>query len=221
VVLRLYDPEAGEARPLALAHPRLLGLRVRGGLRAYVVGDLVRRLAEHRKLRVWLDTDGAPPELNVHPGRGASPAGLDLDVVSGDAQADPAAGRRLRVAGLAGDPGLARDPLAVRLLVLRTPYRQVLELDRPTLAAADALLVDWRKAVASWAESPSAPMPPAAVAAVVGALEDDLDSPAALAALDRFVADPAVPDGAKFECLAYLDLVLGLDLARDVGLAQS
>lgn len=220
-MLSLYDPEAGEARPLRLQHPRLLGMRVRGGPRAHVVGDLVRRLAEHRKLRVWLDTDGAAPELNVHPGRGASPAGLDLDVLAGDAEGDPAAGRQLRVAGLAGDLGAAEDPLAVRLLVLRTPYRRVLELDRPTLAAADAVLADWRKAVATWAESPSAPMPPAAVAAVVGALEDDLDGAAALAALDRFAADPAVPEGAKFECFAYLDLVLGLDLARDVGLAQS
>lgn len=222
-MLKLYDPEAGEARAVVPAHPRMLGLRARGGLRAYLVADLVRRLAEHRKLRVWLDSDGAAltadlEELNVHPGRGPSPAGLDVEVVCGDGGRDPSAVRRLRVAGLdAGPADAGVDPLAVRLAVLAVPYRRPAELDRPTLRAADETIRAWRAAVATWAESPSAPMPPAAVAAVVGALENDLDVRAALAALDLVAADPAVPPGARFEVFAHLDLLLGLDLARDVG----
>jgi len=49
------------------------------------------------------------------------------------------------------------------------------------------------------------------------ALDDDLDTPAALATLSALAADPEIPDGSKFEAFAYFDRFLGLDLARDVG----
>jgi len=41
-------------------------------------------------------------------------------------------------------------------------------------------------------------------------------SPAALASLTAMTHDAAVPASAKFETLAYLDRLLGLDLARDI-----
>jgi len=60
-------------------------------------------------------------------------------------------------------------------------------------------------------------MPRDHVAAIVAAFEDDLDTPAALAALRALERDESVPPGARFEAFAYLDQLLGLDLARDVG----
>jgi len=55
------------------------------------------------------------------------------------------------------------------------------------------------------------------VADVLAALENDLDTPAALRTLSALAADGQVPPGAKFESFAYLDAFLGLDLARHVG----
>ncbi len=51
----------------------------------------------------------------------------------------------------------------------------------------------------------------------LGALDDDLDTPAALRTLSALAADPVIPDGSKFEAFAHLDRFLGLDLAREVG----
>ncbi len=52
---------------------------------------------------------------------------------------------------------------------------------------------------------------------VLGALDDDLDGPAAVRSLHALAADAGLPPGAKFEAFAYLDRLLGLDLAREVG----
>jgi hypothetical protein len=51
----------------------------------------------------------------------------------------------------------------------------------------------------------------------LAALDDDLDTPAALRTLAALAADPVIPDGSKFETFAHLDRILGLDLAREVG----
>lgn len=96
-----------------------------------------------------------------------------------------------------------RDPLLSRLRWLS---------DDP----ADNRLPQWRTLVAGWAEQPSAPIHPATRAAVVAALEDNLDSSQALRLLEDLVG-LGVPDGAKFETFAWADQLLGLDLARDVG----
>ena len=55
------------------------------------------------------------------------------------------------------------------------------------------------------------------VADFLGALDADLDAPAALRSLGGLAGDQEISDGAKFEAFAYLDRFLGLDLARDVG----
>ena len=111
------------------------------------------------------------------------------------------------------------DPLAVRLALLEHRYRQQMDLTWQTLAAADRTLRRWREQVAEWANSPSAPMPPDYTAQITGALDDDLDTPAALRSLRALARDPGVPPGAKFETFAYADQVLALDLVRDVGRA--
>ena len=51
----------------------------------------------------------------------------------------------------------------------------------------------------------------------LAALDDDLDTPAALRILAALAADQGIPDGSKFETFAHLDRFLGLDLAREVG----
>jgi cysteinyl-tRNA synthetase len=60
-------------------------------------------------------------------------------------------------------------------------------------------------------------MPADRVAAMVEALQDDLDTPRAVLLLRELERDPDVSPGAKFETFAYLDRVLGLDLTRTVG----
>ncbi len=159
--------------------------------RTWVVADLARRTAG-RRATVRTGGTGPSPELlaalNVHPG---------VPGPHGEADAHLAG----RVSGVLV-PSV--DPLVQRLRWLS---------DDP----ADDRLPGWRAAVAAWAEAPSLPIDAATKAAVVAALEDDLDSRGALAALDVLAHDADVPDGAKFETFAWADQLLGLDLARDVG----
>jgi hypothetical protein len=117
-------------------------------------------------------------------------------------------------------PGLAGrglDPLALRLVLLGTPYRDGLTLNGGALEAAGKTLQHWRESVAGWALSPSAVMSARYADAVTTAFENDLDTPAALHELDALAADREVPPGAKFETFAALDRLFGLDLARDIG----
>ena len=113
------------------------------------------------------------------------------------------------------DRGL--DPLALRLALLQHRYRQQMNLTWDGLTAADTMLTRWRTKVAQWATQPSAAMPADYISAVNQAVDDDLDTPRAITALRELEKDPAVPDGAKFEAFAYVDRILGLDLARLVG----
>src|SRR5262249_14351115 len=74
-----------------------------------------------------------------------------------------------------------------------------------------------RDRVAEWADSPSKPMCAEYTATITGALDDDLDTPAALRALRELEKDGEIPAGSKFETFAHADQVLALDLARDIG----
>jgi cysteinyl-tRNA synthetase len=111
------------------------------------------------------------------------------------------------------------DPLALRLTFLEHRYRQQMNLTWDTLAAADAAVQRWRDRVAEWANSPSRPMCAQYVGEFTAALDDDLDTPAALRVLRSLEKDSEIPPGSKFETFAHLDQVLGLDLARDIGKA--
>ncbi len=114
-----------------------------------------------------------------------------------------------------------RDPLAVRLALMRSPYRQPAELDLTALATAMDTLSDWRYRVAKWAESPSRPIPADLAATLSTAFEHDLDTASALAVLHNLEAEENVPPGAKFETFVYVDRVLALDLAREIGRVRS
>ncbi len=109
------------------------------------------------------------------------------------------------------------DPLAVRLAFLEHRFRQQMNLTWEVLAGADRTVRRWRERVAEWAQSPSKAMCAQYVTEFTAALDDDLDSPAALRVLRALERDPAIPPGSKFETFAYADHWLGLDLARDIG----
>lgn len=119
--------------------------------------------------------------------------------------------------GLAGLTGAGGDPLAARLALLERPYAEPGLPGADALDAAGAALQAWREQVARWAGEPSRPIAADCWAAVTGALDADLDTPAALAALRALAADPQVPGGSKFETFAAADRVLGLDLVSLVG----
>ena len=111
----------------------------------------------------------------------------------------------------------AREPLAVRLALLRHLRAEPVSLEAAALDQAEQTLREWRRSVAAWAEHPSAPMHPATVDSARAALDDNLDVPAALGLLPQLIENQAVPPGAKFETSVFLDQVLALDLARNVG----
>ena len=109
------------------------------------------------------------------------------------------------------------DPLAARLAFLEHRYRQQLNLTWDTLTAADGTIQRWRELVADWADEPSRPIPAPYWTRITGALDDDLDTPAALRALRELARDSEVAAGAKFETFAAADRILGLDLVSLVG----
>ena len=111
------------------------------------------------------------------------------------------------------------DPLALRLALLQNRYRQQMNLTWDALDAADSTLARWRTRVATWATQPSAAMPADIVATMVQSLNDDLDTPRVIMMLRELEKSAEISDGAKFETFAYIDRVLGLDLARTVGQA--
>ncbi len=112
------------------------------------------------------------------------------------------------------------DPLAVRLAMLEHRYRQQMNLTWESLRAADRTLRRWRRRVADWAEQPSRPIAAEYRGRARAALDDDLDTPAALRVLRELEKDDAVPPGSRFETFLDLDHLLGLDLSRDIGTTQ-
>ncbi|TDC78203.1 hypothetical protein [Actinomadura sp. 7K507] len=221
-MLRLHDHRTGRTEPL----PAGRGLRVQvldgAGRRALVVTDLLRRVAGRagRRVRVvstpafaeeddWSDYNIAPfevldapiPDADVHvsPGGDTVRDSLTLTVPHETGAWTPA------------------DALSVRLAMLQAPYREPLELSDATVSQAAERLGGWRAAVAEWATAPGRPINREYATAAETALADDLNSPAALAVLDRLLADADVPPGAKLETFIHLDLILALGLVSAIG----
>lgn len=111
---------------------------------------------------------------------------------------------RLRAAG--------HDPAAVRLGILAHHYRRDWQWSSEVLVAAEARLARWRAAVSRQ----DGPDPEAAVTAVRHALAQDLDAPAALAAVDRWVEEQLALGGevpaAPGVMARALDALLGVRL---------
>ena len=101
--------------------------------------------------------------------------------------------------------------------MLRHRRGEPVSLGPAALDHAEQTLSKWRRSVAAWAEHPSAPTHPATVESARAALDDNLDVATVLGLLPRLIENPAVPPGSKFETFVFLDQVLALDLARDLG----
>ena len=223
-MLQLPDNAGGRATPVRPARPGVLSIWVAGPgqARPCLLADLVSRVAERHHLRASV-SQPAPAgwdALNVHPAgvSAGPPEPLDVAVAAAGEPTGSPAHRMQPGEARPRDPDLdGLDPLALRLALLRRPYRADADVTRGKLQAADAALRDLRAQVSHWARSPSKPMCAQYVGDFLGALDDDLDTPAALATLSALAADPEIPDGSKFEAFAYFDRFLGLDLARDVG----
>jgi len=121
------------------------------------------------------------------------------------------------VVPLSGVVAAGLDPLAVRLALLEHHYRRPVDLTWDALRAADEELRRLRRRVAEWAESPSRPINGAHAERVQQALDDDLDTPAALRLLRELEADESIEPGSKFETFLHFDHVLALDLPADIG----
>jgi len=244
-MFRLYDAVTGQAGPVQPVRPGELRIWVAGQaaspvleaaqLRADLVADLVRRVAERHHLRVAALHQAPDPEdaarsgqvlqeaweaLNIYPAEFAASPPEPLDVtVARAGQPGGSAGYRMETAEVRpeapDDAGL--DPLALRLAFLEHHHRERAILSRDVLEAADGALRHWREQVADWARSPSRPMCAQYTGDIVGAFDDDLNTPAAVRSLRALAADPEPPPGSKFESFAYYDQLFGLDLARDVG----
>ncbi|MFC8274594.1 hypothetical protein ACFUJR_19110 [Streptomyces sp. NPDC057271] len=215
-------------------------------LRALLVGDVLARTAELHGLqsRTFLAAPDLPPEqgqaldramsaLGVHPpgsvgGHLTGPlcAAADVHVdASGTAVPDTVEGARVdvgRVDPASRERGVAfapegTDPLAVRMLMLGHTYRTPVTVTGTALDEAGLTLGHWRQLVADWAEEPSRPVPADLLRHAHAVLADDLGVPAVLEMLGTVAERADVPAGAKFETFAFLDRVLGLDLAREVG----
>jgi hypothetical protein len=188
--------------------------------RSCVLADLVARVAERHHLRALVSqpVQAGWEVLNVHPAEVSAgpPEPLDVAVAAaGSPAGSPAHLMEPGTAGVADLTGL--DPLALRLALLRHPCREDVTLTRGDLEADDEVLRGWRAMVRHWAQSPSKPMCAQYTGDFLGALDDDLDTPAALSTLSALAADQVIPDGSKFESFAYADRFLGLDLVREVG----
>jgi hypothetical protein len=223
-VLQLPDVNAGPATPVRPARPGVLLIWVASpaGPRSCLIADLIRRTAErhHWRASVWQPEPVGWEALNIYPAEVCAGPPDPLDVaVTATGQRGVSAAHLLR-------PGLARpqapdltglDPLALRLALFRHSYRDEVVLTRDDLEASDEALRGWRGLVSHWARSPSKPICARYAGDFLGALDDDLDAPAALRTLAALAADQEIPDGSKFETFAHLDRFVGLDLAREVG----
>jgi hypothetical protein len=190
--------------------------------RPCLIADLVSRIAERHHLRAIV-AGPAPADwdtLNVHPAAVTAGPPEPLDVAVAPADGPNGSPAHLVRPGAVRPPIPDRaglDPLALRLALLQRPYRGEAALTREDLEAAGEVLAGWRGLVSHWALSPSKPMCAQYTGDFLGALDDDLDTPAALRILAALAADQGIPDGSKFETFAHLDRFLGLDLAREVG----
>ncbi|XVQ82617.1 cysteine--1-D-myo-inosityl 2-amino-2-deoxy-alpha-D-glucopyranoside ligase [Microbispora siamensis] len=100
------------------------------------------------------------------------------------------------------------DPMAVRLALLAHHYRADWEWTPDQLAAAEERLARWRAAVARPAGPAGAPV----LAAVRERLADDLDAPAALAAIDAWAAEEGDDASAPALVRDVADALLGVAL---------
>jgi cysteinyl-tRNA synthetase len=102
------------------------------------------------------------------------------------------------------------DPLALRFCLLENRYRSQMDLTWDSIAAANATLKRWRKSGFGKATSYQPDQ------AIIEALNNDLDTPRVMQRLRSVEKDPNLSDAEKAELFTFADLVLALDLRRDL-----
>jgi cysteinyl-tRNA synthetase len=115
------------------------------------------------------------------------------------------------------------DPLAVRLLFLQSRYRAQMNFTLDALGAAERTLLRWRRLMVTWSASDEASVPGATdpyQKRFVDALNDDLDTPTAMALLSEVVSSSALSPPDKAALLLRWDRVLGLDLGKEIGVVR-
>ncbi|MEU4822541.1 cysteine--1-D-myo-inosityl 2-amino-2-deoxy-alpha-D-glucopyranoside ligase [Actinomadura sp. NPDC023710] len=100
------------------------------------------------------------------------------------------------------------DPMAIRTALLAHHYRSDWEWTPDALDEAVARLGRWRAAAARPSGPPAAPL----AAAVRAGLADDLDTPAALAAVDAWASADGDDEAAPAQAAAIVDALLGIAL---------
>ncbi|MCW2800943.1 MAG: cysteine--D-myo-inosityl 2-amino-2-deoxy-alpha-D-glucopyranoside ligase [Aeromicrobium sp.] len=101
------------------------------------------------------------------------------------------------------------DPMAIRLALLAHHYRSDWEWFGDEIESAEKRLAQWRDAVARTV----APSGESLLAAIRAALSNDLDAPAALAAVDAWAADDSAQDPqAGRTAKVAIDALLGIAL---------
>lgn len=217
-VLRLRDAVSGELRDVGRRRSSLVGIRVAPGagsaeaLRRALVADLIRRVVELHGGQAAVTTTGAVPNLlpyNVHPPTADLPPSTP-DVVVGDAYPGSLSVAVGPVSDL--DAGDARDPVALRLLLLSAHHTSPVVLRSSVLVKAAHRLAGWRELVRRTAAAPSGAIPAGYAARLLARADDDLDLRGVLDLLEEIAADASVADGARFELFLYADRLLGLDL---------
>ena len=102
------------------------------------------------------------------------------------------------------------DPLALRFCLLENRYRSQMDLTWDSIAAANATLKRWRKSgfgIATKHEPDQV---------IIEALNNDLDTPRVMQRLRSVEKDPNLSDAEKAEVFTFADLVLALDLGREL-----
>jgi cysteinyl-tRNA synthetase len=115
------------------------------------------------------------------------------------------------------------DPLAVRLLFLQSRYRAQMNFTLDALGAAERTLLRWRRLMVSWSASdePAVPgAPDTYEKRFVDAVNDDLDTPTAMALLSEVISSSTLAPTDKASLLLRWDRVLGLDLGKEIGLER-
>jgi cysteinyl-tRNA synthetase len=110
------------------------------------------------------------------------------------------------------DDVIARDfdPLSLRLCFLENRYRSQMDLSWQSISAAHETIKRWRGKIATW----GVPNNLSEDAAVLGFLENDLETPRVITYLRAIEKDRNLSDIEKANAFLYADQVLGLELSR-------
>ncbi|MGW2813815.1 hypothetical protein [Streptomyces sp. NPDC001415] len=229
-MLRIVDELAGPGPLRICAHAPADG-DAGTGLRVLLMADVLARVVEMRGRAVLIGWTG-PHGTTAAAAAGIRPADAEGDpkeiaealggapgvqLTSGTYEGAGSACLQIGEARLPPFEGL--DLLAVRLLLLSHPYEEPMSVTAGEVAEAGRALARWRRAIADWAEQPSKPIPADLKSTARTALDNRLDTSAVLRLLHDLATSDDVPQGAKFETMAYMDRVLGLELVREVGRA--